>query len=79
MTAQKDRIGHPLKRNLTKVLTWVNNLKVTKFGEDCFNGFWVMEEKPGDGQFDPIQIGLRRPEGQQIWKSANLRYCFESS
>ena len=28
ITAVKDRIGHPLKRHLTELSTWVNNLNI---------------------------------------------------
>ena len=29
-------------------------IKVTKFGEDLSNGFWTLEEKPGNGSFPSV-------------------------
>ena len=44
-------------------LMYLCMIKVTKFGEDWLNGFWIIKEKPGDGPIcpppPPLQIELK--------------------
>ena len=37
-------------------------IKVTKFGEDLSNGFWTLEEKPGNGSFLSVPSPACQPK-----------------